>query len=67
MALDGTKLDASTSKHTAMPYGRLVTRIPELEAEVAKMLAEAEAVDAAEGAEFGADRRGGASRRVGDP
>jgi transposase len=58
VALDGTKLDASASKHTAMSYGRLVTRIPEVEAEVARLLAEAEAVDAAEDAEFGADRRG---------
>lgn len=58
VALDGTKLEASASKHTAMSYGRLVTRIPEVEAEVARMLAEAEAIDAAEDAEFGADRRG---------
>lgn len=58
VALDGTKLDASASKHTAMSYGRLVTRIPQIEAEVAKLLAEAEAVDAAEDAEFGVDRRG---------
>ena len=58
VALDGTKLDASASKHTAMSYGRLVTRIPEVEAEVAKLLAEAEAIDAAEDAEFGVDRRG---------
>ncbi|CAN5865129.1 hypothetical protein BH24ACT15_BH24ACT15_37880 [soil metagenome] len=57
-ALDGTKLDASASKHTSMSYGRLVTRIPQIEAEVAKLLAEAEAVDAAEDAEFGVDRRG---------
>ncbi len=58
VALDGTKLEASASKHTAMSYGRLVTRIFEVEAEVARMLAEAEAIDAAEDAEFGADRRG---------
>jgi transposase len=58
VALDGTKLDASASRHTAMSYGRLVKRIPEVEAEVAKLLAEAEAIDAAEDAEFGADRRG---------
>jgi len=58
VALDGTKLDASASKHTAMSYGRLVTRIPQIEAEVAKLLAEAEAIDAAEDAEFGVDRRG---------
>jgi hypothetical protein len=41
-----------------MSYGRLVSRIPRVEAEVAALLAEAEAVDAAEDAEFGADRRG---------
>ncbi len=58
VALDGTKLDASASKHTAMSYGRLVTRIPEVEAEVARLLAEAEDIDAAEDAEFGADKRG---------
>jgi transposase len=58
IALDGTKLEASASNHTAMSYGRLVSRIPEVEAEVARLLAEAEAVDAAEDAEFGADRRG---------
>ncbi len=58
VALDGTKLDASASKHTAMSYGRLVTRIPEVEAEVKRLLAEAEDVDAAEDAEFGADQRG---------
>lgn len=41
-----------------MSSGRLVSRIPQVEAEVAKLLAEAEAIDAAEDAEFGADRRG---------
>jgi len=58
VALDGTKLDASASRHTAMSYGRLVTRIPEVEAEVKRLLAEAEAIDAAEDAEFGTDKRG---------
>ena len=58
VALDGTKLDASASKHTAMSYGRLVTRIPEVEAEVKRLLAEAEDIDAAEDAEFGVDKRG---------
>ncbi|GEM_PF-1541361 len=58
VALDGTKLDASASIHITISYGRLVTRIPELEAEVSKILAEAEDIDAAEDAEFGADRRG---------
>ena len=58
VALDGTKLEASASKHTAMSYDRLTSRIPQVEAEVAALLAEAEAVDASEDAEFGADRRG---------
>lgn len=58
IALDGTKLDASASKHKAMSYDRLMSRIPEVEAEVARLLAEAEAVDAGEDATFGADRRG---------
>ena len=50
--------NASASIHITISYGRLVTRIPELEAEVSKILAEAEDIDAAEDAEFGADRRG---------
>ena len=58
VALDGTKLRASASRHKAMSYDRLTGRIPQVEAEVAAMLAEAEAVDAAEDDEFGADRRG---------
>jgi transposase len=58
VALDGTKLRASASRHKAMSYDRLTSRIPQLEAEVAAMLAEAEQSDAAEDDEFGAGRRG---------
>jgi transposase len=58
VALDGTKLRASASRHKAMSYGRLGPRIVQLEAEVAAILAEAEAVDLAEDEEFGEDRRG---------
>lgn len=58
VALDGTKINASASRHTAMSYGRIVKRIPEVEAEIAALLAEAEAIDAVEDAEFGADNRG---------
>ena len=58
VALDGTKLRASASKHKAMSYDRMGPRIEELEAQVAAMLAEAEAVDMAEDAEFGEDKRG---------
>ena len=39
IALDGTKLDALASKHKAMSHDRLSWRIPEVEAEVAKLLA----------------------------
>jgi hypothetical protein len=48
VALDGTKLRANASKHKAMSYGRMKEKIPELEAQVAALLAEAEAVDTAE-------------------
>ena len=41
-----------------MSYDRMGPRIEELEAEVAAMLAEAEAADAAEDAAFGEDKRG---------
>jgi transposase len=58
VALDGTKLRANASKHKAMSYGRMKEKIPELEAQVADLLAEAEAVDAAEDAQYGQGRRG---------
>ena len=57
VAIDGTKLKANASKHKAMSYARMVQRETELEAEVKAILDEAEAVDAAEDAEFG-DARG---------
>ena len=58
VALDGTKLRASASRHKAMSYGRLSPRIEQLEAEVAALLAEAETTDQAEDEEFGEDKRG---------
>jgi transposase len=58
VALDGTKLRASASRRKAMSYGRLGPRIIQLEAEVAAILADAEATDLAEDEEFGEDRRG---------
>src|SRR5271170_5224888 len=58
VALDGTKLRASASKHKAMSYDRMGPRIEELETQVAAILAEAEATDVAEDAEFGEDKRG---------
>lgn len=58
VALDGTKLRASASRHKAMSYDRLGSRIGVLEAEVAAILAEAEATDRAEDEMFGEDHRG---------
>lgn len=58
LALDGTKVRAAASRHRAMSYDRLVKSEAELRAEVAAMLVEAEAVDQAEDAAFGEDRRG---------
>lgn len=62
VALDGTKLEASASKHKAMSYGRLVDKeerieaeIAALEAQAAALLADAEHVDTAEDHTFGSD------------
>src|ERR1700759_1372863 len=58
VAVDGTKLRANASKHKAMSYARMRQEEPKLAAEVAAWMAQAEAADAAEDAEHGADRRG---------
>lgn len=58
VALDGTKLRASASRHKAMSHDRLGGRIAQIEAQVRDLLAEAEATDAAEDEAFGKDRRG---------
>jgi transposase len=58
VALDGTKIKANASKHKAMSYERMKKREAELKAEVARMLAAAEAADAEEDAAFGRDKRG---------
>ena len=58
VALDGTKIKANASKHKAMSYERMEARAAELEAEVAKWLAAAEAADAAEDAQHGRDKSG---------
>ena len=58
VALDGTKLRASASRHKAMSYSRLGPRIEHLQGEVAALLAEAEATDRAEDEEYGVDKRG---------
>ena len=58
VALDGTKVRANASKHKAMSYGRMEKKARELEEEIARLLAEAEAVDAEEDAKYGKGRRG---------
>ncbi|WP_280885962.1 IS1182 family transposase [Streptomyces sp. LBL] len=62
VALDGTKLEASASKHKAMSYGRLIDKEERIEAEIAQLeakaqalLADAEAADEAEDQSFGVD------------
>lgn len=56
VALDGTKVKADASKHKAMSYGRMPEREAALEAEVKRILEEAEAIDAAEDALYGEAR-----------
>src|SRR5438876_1712012 len=58
VALDGTKVKANASKHKAMSYKRMGEKQRQLRAEVKDLLAQAEAADAAEDAEYGTDRRG---------
>jgi transposase len=58
VALDGTKVRANASKHKAMSYGRMEKKARELEEEVARLLEEAERVDAEEDALYGTGRRG---------
>ncbi|MFC1793084.1 IS1182 family transposase [Planctomycetota bacterium] len=58
VSLDGTKVKANASKHKAMSYGRMEKKAEELEGEVKRLLAEAQAVDDAEDARYGKDKRG---------
>jgi transposase len=53
VALDGSKVKANASKHKAMSYDRMCETEKKLEGEVAKLLEQAEAVDAAEDQEYG--------------
>ena len=56
VALDGTKIKANASKHKAMSYERMKKREAELQAEVDRWLAAAEAADAEEDKLHGARR-----------
>jgi transposase len=58
LAVDGSKVTANASKHKAMSYGRMRQEEQRLRDEMARLLAQANAVDAAEDAEHGPDVRG---------
>jgi transposase len=58
VALDGSKVKANASKHKAMSYKRMGETQRQLRAEVAQLLAQAEAADTAEDAQFGTNRGG---------
>lgn len=58
VALDGTKIKANASKHKAMSHERMNQDTARLEAEVEKLLKEAEQADADEDGEHGKGRRG---------
>jgi len=58
VALDGTKLRANASRRKAMSYARMSEKEKILAQEVSALLAEAEAIDAAEDAKYGKNRRG---------
>ena len=58
VALDGSKIKANASKHKAMSYGRMREKQRQLRDEVHQLLAQGEAADAADDAEYGPDRHG---------
>jgi len=58
VALDGSKVKANASKHKAMSYKRMGEKQRQLRAEVAQLLAQAEAADTAEDTQFGTNRGG---------
>jgi transposase len=58
VALDGTKVQASASKHKAMSYARMNDTEHQLEREVRALLEQATQADAADDAQYGAGQRG---------
>jgi len=58
VALDGTKIKASASKHKAMSYGRMHEKEKELERQVEELLRKAQSVDAEEDRRYGKGVRG---------
>jgi hypothetical protein len=58
LAVDGSKVKASASKHKAMSYGRMRDEARRLREQIAALTTHAAATDAAEDAEYGPDVRG---------
>ena len=58
VSIDGTKVRANASKHKAMSYSRMEESVVELEAEVKRLLSEAEATDEVGGGQYAKGRRG---------
>ncbi len=58
VAIDGTKIKANASKYRTMTYAGLNEAEQKLVAEVTRLLAEAERIDAAEDELYGKDKRG---------
>jgi transposase len=58
VAPDGTKLKANASKHKALSYGRMRQREAQLREQIARLVEQAEAQDAAEDQEYGSDSDG---------
>lgn len=58
LALDGTKVKANASRHKAMSYDRMTTEEERLQKEIDELLVKAQAVDASEDEQHGADSRG---------
>jgi hypothetical protein len=58
IALDGTKIKANASRHKAMSNDRMKEEEKRLKEEISRLLAEAEATDAAEDVVHGRDRSG---------
>lgn len=58
VAVDGTKVKASASKHKAMSYGRMKQDQERLKSEIAELTSRAARVDAEEDAQYGPDNTG---------
>jgi transposase len=58
VSLDGTKVKANASKHKAMSYARMEKSAKELQADVARLLSEAQEVDEQEDNLYGRGKRG---------